>query len=273
MSTSDEREDGMRPQPAGETSLPRPFHILVVDDERDVRQVLCDLIGLSGYRATGAAGGQAALEVLKRDSVDLVLTDLMMPGMNGWQLLEAVKKMDSRIPVVVITGFISEQAETILTSRHVDGYLAKPVDQRRLTTLLRALLFPQNLGRPAEVVVVDDDADILEAIDASLSRRGLFVTRFLDLDEAEAYIRKTPPDLALVDLRFPGASGFSLCQAIRSDPETARMPILILTANPSRENVLQAVRLQVHGFIAKPFDPNGLAERVLKVLRQVGRAV
>ena len=247
------------------------FRILVVDDEREVLEVLCALAKTLGYEAVGATGGKEALELLGKSPFDLVLTDLMMPDTNGWQLLQSIKVANPKLPVVIVTGFMAEQGEMILTNRLVDGYLAKPVDHKRLEAMLAALLYPRNLGRAAEVVAVDDERDTLKALEAALTRRGLFVETFQFLDEAEQHISRHPPDLAIVDIHFPGGeTGFDLCKAIRRDSDTAGMPILVLTAHPSRENVQQAVKLNVSGFIAKPFDANELAERALSVIRQSG---
>lgn len=138
-----------------ETPQPVDFHILVVDDEDNVRESICGIIGVEGYRVTGVPGGREALELLKKTPVDLVITDLMMSEMSGWQLLRAIKSEHSDLPVVVITGYISDQGESILTDRQADGYIVKPVDLRRMQSLLRALLFPRNLGRAAEVVAVE----------------------------------------------------------------------------------------------------------------------
>ena len=255
-----------------EAPAPETFHVLVVDDEEDVRDILCEFIRHDGYRVTGASSGPEALGALGKERFHLVLTDLMMPEMTGWQLLRRVKTEYTDIPVVVITGFISEQGESMLTNRQADAYLTKPVQQQRLQTLLRALLFPANLGRTAEVVVVDDDPTTLQAIEHVLVKRGLFVTNFKDPDEAQHHTWSKTPDLFIVDLLFPGASGFDLCRALRTDADTARTPILILTANPSRENVAKAIQLQVNGFLAKPFVPEELAERVLKLILQSGQS-
>jgi DNA-binding response OmpR family regulator len=242
-----------------------------VDDEEEVREVLCALVSTLGYEAAGASGGQEALEALSRSSFDLVLTDLMMPDTNGWQLLQAIKQKNPKLPVVIVTGFLAEQGEMILTNPLVDGYLAKPLDHKRLEAMLAALLFPRNLGRAAEVVAVDDEKDTLDAIEAALTRRGLFVKTFQVPEDAEQQIRRHTPDLVIVDIRFPGGeSGFDICKAIRRDADTAATPILVLTAHPSRENVEQAVALRVNGFIAKPFDANELAERALGTIRQAG---
>jgi CheY-like chemotaxis protein len=78
--------------------------ILLVDDNTVVRDMLVDLVASLGYRADAAASGAEALELFDRGQYGMVLTDLLMPGMNGWDLLAAVRQRDANMPVIVITG-------------------------------------------------------------------------------------------------------------------------------------------------------------------------
>ena len=255
--------------------VPKPasFHILVVDDDETVCKSISDLVRQDGYRVTSVYRPGEALKLILETSVDIVLTDLMMPEINGWQLLQTVKKQNPEIPVIVFTGYVPEQGEALLTSRDADGYLIKPIEHRRMQVMLRALLFSHNLGRPAEVVLVDDDSGTLKAVEAALSARGIFVVPFSDPDEARLYIHKTPPDLVLTDIVMPVLDGFGLCKSIRMDPDIAYLPIIILTGYSDRENVLKAISLSVNGFISKPFSTKSLAEKILQVLRQSGKRV
>ena len=250
------------------TPQPGALRVLVVDDDKDVCNSICELVKEEGYGVTPAYGGRQALELIQKRPVHLVLTDLMMPEINGWQLLHAIKAYRGEILVVLFTGYVPEQAEDILTSREADGYLIKPIEQRRLQVMLRALLYSRNLGRAAEVVVVDDDKTTIQTVEAALSERGLYVISFSDSDEARQHILRTPPDLVITDIMMPGMTGFDLCHAIRVDPTTAYLPVIILTAHTEREIVLKAVSLCVNGFVAKPFTPEALAEKALQVLRQ-----
>jgi CheY-like chemotaxis protein len=84
------------------TRVPR---ILVVDDERGVRDMLREAVTVFGYDVTTAAHGQEALELFLREPHDLVLTDLMMPGMSGWELAAHLRAADPRLPIVILTGF------------------------------------------------------------------------------------------------------------------------------------------------------------------------
>ena len=78
--------------------------ILLVDDNTVVRDMLVDLVASLGYRADAAASGQEALELFDRGQYSLVLTDLLMPGMSGWDVLAALRQRDAHIPVVIVTG-------------------------------------------------------------------------------------------------------------------------------------------------------------------------
>lgn len=249
-----------------ESSVPQPdsFHILVVDDEKEALETLCQLIRSDGYRVTGVSSAREALKQLQETPVDLVLTDLMMPEVNGWQLLRAVKRAFSDILVVVLPGHEPEEGESTVTDSGADGYLVKPVDRGRMQALFKSLL----LDRQARVVAIDDEADALVAIDHALSRRGLAVTTFQDPGEALEHMRESPPDLAIIDLHLLGMSGFDVCQIIRSEAKTAQVPILLVTSDASKENVFRSVQLGVSGFVAKPFDLKALGEKVLEMLAQ-----
>lgn len=230
--------------------------------------MLTDLIRADGYRTTGTTDPKEALALVRQEIVDLVIVDLMMPKMSGWALLKALKTYDTKLPVIVLTGFMSEQSESILSSQQADGYLIKPVDNQRLYKLLQTFLSPTSQSSPSTIVIVDDDPDTQHIVDHVLSRRNLSVTAFDDISPAFEYISANIPDLIILDLIFPNANGFDLCVKLQEHPETSDIPILILTAHASRENLMQAIRHGVRGFLAKPFEPNALADRVAQILRQ-----
>ncbi len=245
-----------------------PLRVLIVDDDSVVLTVLLRLVETFGYHTSGASGGREALAQLESGSFDLVITDLVMPEMSGWNLLREIKQLYAEIPVVVITGFIPENSEEMLSSSQADGYMTKPVDRADLDILLKSLLYPQNLGRPAEVVVVDDEADVLEALQDSLTRRGLRCDTFTDGEMAVERIRRETPDLVVLDILLPGLSGLEIAARIRSFGKTRHVPILMITSSPTNEVVQKAVELKVNGFMAKPFDPKALGDRVIQILKQ-----
>ena len=260
-------ENGMQAVPPE----PEAPHILVVDEMDQDRLALCQFIQDMGYRMTGVSSGEEALDAIRKGSVALVVTELIVPDINGWDLLEKIKSRHPHVRVVVITGSISDEGEAILTSLKADGYLVKPVIPRRMEALFRALLSPQNLGREAQVYGVDRDAATLKTIEYTLGERGIYVTAFADVNKALHSIRRDAPDLIVTELNLGAHSGVELCRAVRSMPDLAFIPILVVTDNPSKANVLKAVKLRVNGFLSKPFGREELVKRVFHMLQQAGR--
>ena len=128
-------EDTPQP-PAPSAALPRPGRILLVDDDDMVRTTVASLLRAVGVQVAEAEGGASALAQLRGQPVDLVVTDLGMPDMTGWEVAEAVKGLHPALPVILMTGWQDQTAATPEQRRHVDAVLAKPT---RLEDLLRAM--------------------------------------------------------------------------------------------------------------------------------------
>jgi CheY-like chemotaxis protein len=112
--------------------------ILLVDDNAVVRDMLVDLVGSLGYVADAASGGTEALALFDRNRYDIVLTDLLMPGMSGWEVLAAVRQRDPRMPVVIITG--TPTVGDPRASQPGVAVLKKPVDVKALDETIKEKL-------------------------------------------------------------------------------------------------------------------------------------
>ena len=104
------------------------LRILLVDDEELIRSVLTEVLQAEGYEIVTASDGEAALELLRREPFDLVITDLVMPGVSGSEVLEVAKRADPSRPVVVMTGFPSSSTVAELTTMGMDEFITKPFD-------------------------------------------------------------------------------------------------------------------------------------------------
>jgi CheY-like chemotaxis protein len=112
--------------------------ILLVDDNNVVRDMLVDLVGSLGYRADAAASGAEALELFDRGRYGIVLTDLLMPGMSGWDVLAALRQRDPHIPVVIVTG--SPVGADPRAFQPGVAVLKKPVDVTTLEAMIKQML-------------------------------------------------------------------------------------------------------------------------------------
>jgi len=243
-------------------------HVLLVDEPGTDQAQLAQLIRAEGHQVTEVDSGEKALVKIEREPVDLVITELMMPDINGWDVLDGVKNYNPEIHVVVMTSRITQTAEKILTSRRADGYLVKPCDPERTAILLDALLDPENLDRDAEVAVLSaypEDRDVMES---ALQGRGVLVYGFDDDKPFLRHVNRDEPDLIVVDLNPSLGIPIGVCREIRYTYNTAHIPILLLVEKPSRRLIEQAVRAQVNGVLTRPFEPEALGDRVINMLKQ-----
>lgn len=126
-------------------------------------------------------------------------------------------------------------------------------------------------ARPLRVVVIEDEADILQLIEYNLRRDGIECHGSLTGEEGLSLIFKVLPDLILLDLMLPDISGLSICEQLRRDPRTAHTPIIIVSARGEEADVVQGLEKGADDYIAKPFGPKILLARARAVVRRKER--
>jgi DNA-binding response OmpR family regulator len=123
----------------------------------------------------------------------------------------------------------------------------------------------------ARLLVVEDSRDIADLIRHYLERAGHTVDLLASGRDVQARVRQTPPDLIVLDVMLPGMDGLLVCQALRADPATAAVPILMLTARGEEMDRVRGLELGADDYVTKPFSPKELVARVGALLRRVER--
>lgn len=116
--------------------------------------------------------------------------------------------------------------------------------------------------------MVEDEKDLCDVLDYNLSRNGFSVRCVASGEDAIEEVRKQPPDLVVLDLMLPGIDGLEVCRAIRSDPRTATVPIVMLTAKGEESDIVIGLELGADDYVTKPFSPRVLTARIKAVLRR-----
>ena len=120
----------------------------------------------------------------------------------------------------------------------------------------------------ARIVIVEDDPDICEILQYNLEQEGCEVIVFHDGSQGLNHIRKTPPDLILLDLMLPGMNGLEISRSLRRDERTAKIPLIMITARSEEMDILQGLEQGADDYITKPFRPREVIARIKALLRR-----
>ena len=179
-----------------------------------------------GYQAVVARTGQEGLRLAREIHPTLITLDVMMPQMDGWAVLAALKQdpETAHVPVVMLTMVDDRNLGYALGAT---DYLTKPVERERLASVLRkhACSTP-----PCPALVVDDDDQTRRMLRQFLEREGWTVAEAIDGSEALARITERVPDLILLDLMMPVMDGFEFSAALRNNDAWKNIPVIVLTA-------------------------------------------
>lgn len=148
------------------------YNILVCDDEKDIVSALRIYLTAEGYRVFEAGNGAEALEVIDREDIHLVLLDVMMPGMDGWQVLKAVRK-SSNIPIIMVTARDETFDKVLGLELGADDYITKPFDSKEMAARVKAVL-RRTMGQTEEEEETADDTLSFPGLTVSLSRYEVF---------------------------------------------------------------------------------------------------
>ncbi len=270
--------------------------VLVVDDIILNVKVLEAKLAAEYFEVITAVSGEEALAAVENEHPDIVLLDVMMPGMDGFEVCERIRANPNttHIPIVMVTA-LSEAVDRVRgLEAGADDFLTKPVDDvallARVRTLVRlktmmdelrlreetssqlgvlvgeAALGDEELGG-TRALVVDDQLKDARLVQEALSSY-CDITVEPDGDKALALAQSGGFDLAVISLLHKGLDGLRLCSHLRSSEETRQMSLLVLVPKGDSEGLVRALDIGVNDYLVKPIDHNELRARARTQLRR-----
>jgi signal transduction histidine kinase/DNA-binding response OmpR family regulator len=265
------RESTAPPPPLGLTLVARSKYppggptALVVEDDPKSAELFRVQLEAEGFNVVLAANADEALSVAQRQQLSLITLDIMLPDMDGWELLSRIKQVPalSRIPVVVIS-IVADTAQGFALG--ASAIMQKPISRQALYEALVELgLFPLGRGKSLKVLVVDDDPAALELIALRVLGMASTVIKAYGGQEAIDAARTERPDLMVLDLMMPDVNGFDVVEALQKSPDTARIPIIVVTA----KQITEEDRLKLSGSVRSIVEKGGLEpERFASEIRR-----
>jgi signal transduction histidine kinase/CheY-like chemotaxis protein len=228
---------------AGPGSPDERSGILIIEDDRAAAELLRAYLAGAGYRATVAGTGEDALAAARSRTPEAILLDVMLPGMDGWEVLRLLKR-DERlryVPVLIISVLDDREIGLALGAR---DYFVKPIDRQALLAwLVQHGLVPPLDEEATNVLAVDDDPATLAVIETSLRQHGLRVVCADNGLEGLRLARAHRFDLIITDLLMPDLDGFTLITALHGDPRTRDIPVVVLTS----QDLSEADKCRING--------------------------
>ena len=214
--------------PVGATGLTgehgRRELVLVIDDDPNQRELMTRFLHREGFEARTAPDGRTGLAMAREIKPRAILLDVMMPGIDGWSVLSALKadpELDD-IPVVMVT-FVEQRA--LAASLGATDYVLKPVEWERFKVVMDRFRPPER-----HVLVVEDDGDTRARLRHLLERDGWAVEEAENGEVGLARIAEALPGLVLLDLTMPVMDGFTFLERLRETPGCGDIPVVVLTA-------------------------------------------
>ena len=245
--------------------------VLLCDDDPGVLEILGMLLREHGYAATAVARGRDAVDRALIDHPDVILLDLRMPGMTGW---EAIRELKARpqtraIPIVVMSA-LTPEADPDLAAQ-TEGWLTKPVEEDRMDQVLAAAL-GGNPARPTALIVEDDD-DLAAILVAIFQQHGVRAMRAATQQDAIGQLTQLRPDVLVLDLFLPDGDGYGVVDHLRRDGRLCDVPVVVYSAHQLDAAGRERLRLGEMVFLTKGHDsPDELARRVVGVVNRMGMA-
>jgi len=242
---------------------PTADRVLVIDDDATARELIADHLKAEGFSVVTAAGGVEGLKLAKQLRPTAITLDVMMPDLDGWSVLAALRQDPelADIPVIMIT-IVDEHRRGIALG--AAGYLTKPIDRERLHRLVNRF---RAQVPPTRVLLVEDDSVQRERMLGWLEGPQWTVREAENGREALKRIQESKPDVILLDLMMPEMDGFAVVAALQKEAGWRDIPVIVITSldldAKDRERLNAGVQFVL---VKERFRPADLVERIRRLV-------
>ena len=250
-------------------STQRRSLVLVVDDDRDARDLLQGALTRHGLNVITASSGIDALQRVRSERPAVMLLDILLGDMSGWDVLTILRAdpMHADLPVILCTVTDPDHRTASLG---VIEHLTKPIDRDHLATLVRRFV---GTDETATVLVVDDDDDYREQLAMVLRRGGHRVRMAPNGHQALQQMRQETPDLVLLDLVMPGMDGLGVIDQMQQDPALACIQVVLVTAADVGADILRQLNERAVTLMHKDqVDLEQIARKATELVDRVERS-
>ena len=267
-----------------------PTRILIVEDNLANLELMRYLLTAFGYLPVTAVDGEAGIEAVRLESPDLVICDIHLPKMDGYQVAQHLKSDPAlrEIPILAVTALAMVGDHDKVLKAGFNGYITKPIDPETFVTQIQAFLRPEqrmhlqpksesgttdnprdSLPKTATILVLDNIEVNRQLLMSTLEPSGYAVVLTASVLEAFSCAQAAPPDLIVSDMHMPVHDGLDFLRMVKNDPVLRSLPFVFLTSSVWGEGERSAaMSLGVTKFIIRPIEPRALLAEIAACLRE-----
>ena len=233
--------------------------VLIVDDEKNLRTTLADILRDEGYQVDIAATGEEALDICSKNNYDIVLLDVRMPGIGGVETFRRIRRHQEGVRVILMSAYSVEGLKQAALDEGAIAFLAKPLDLEKVVSLIGEV-------KNTAILVVEDDQHTAGLLGTELKGKGYRVTVTNSPHDALELVEQIRFDLIFLDVNLPAMNGLELYLAIKKITPNA-VAIMITGMEEEFEQLAkEAVRRNAYTIVKKPLD----IDHVLALLQRLG---
>ena len=254
--------------------------ILVADDDTEFSDLVKMFLEANNYRPVVVNNPAAVLDVLHSEEPDALLLDLMMPGKDGFAIMEEMQESaaTAKVPIIILSALRLEnyQERGVLTglpeiiAREIPGdLLVKLIEEQTAAATAKAEpgAEPARAARP-RVLMADDQTELLFLMKEMIEYSGFEVVTATDGVEALKAVFETHPDIIVLDYNMPRKNGLEVAQDLKNNPLFAHIPIMIVTAHGEKQAKLKGLSMGIDDYLIKPVDADELVARIRMILKR-----
>lgn len=260
--------------------------ILVIDDDVTIRKLITHHLKLNNYNTFEAKNAEEAFQILGKAHIDLVLSDVTMDEMDGFEFCEKVRSNAKHrfLPFVFVTAKNTLEDKFKAIESGGDDIITKPFDIKELILKVQALLKRTEIyrtyglkksiqstftERKTKILFVDDDTTITKLFKYNLESAGFECTAVNTVDEALKSAKNFHPDIIISDIMMPGTDGYQFRKKILEDEELKSIPFIFLTAKATDEDILEGYDLGITDYVVKTAGPKIVIAKVSAIIKSL----
>ncbi len=282
-------------EPPTTVTGPGQSKILVVDDDPMNVKLISAILSKDDYAIVTAYGGEEALRITRAENPDLILLDVMMPVMDGYQVTREVKgdPVTAGIPIIMVTALNGTEDKVRGLESGADEFLTKPVNRAELLARVKSMLrlkqyrdqlmlrtrseqafahpaapapFSKAVSHRQKVLLVEDNAKDQRLLSGQLAEQPYDVVVAADGEAALQHALAGGIDLLLLDIFLPGIDGFDVCQQLKASGETRDIQVVLITCLNDLDGKIKGMERGADDYLIKPVDGRELTARIKALL-------